>query len=696
MGVGTFIPLDTVRVKPLSEQLRQLGGTARLLVDVLQFDEDITRALQYAVGSTVVCDTLAEAQRLKFGAADSGPSGASGKMKIVTVDGTVIHKGGNMTGGHGRQVAEAGRFQEKDVEAARSRKDEIVRRLADIDSTAAEEELRSLEAQISRDTLSHNFVDADRKATAAQLRRKEDDIRDIDGRLQQMQPEISAAQDDLTSNEDELKEVEANIAREEHRVFAAFNRRIGVGSIREYEEGRLQQVEKYSKRKAALAKQETALATALEYERGREDGESTEKKLTQRLEAKRKKLTESKRLADVREEEIDADKEALNESGDAVKEASLAVDEKTRELKELQKRQAAIAEEVAVLEKTLSALNTALDLIREEMRELLKTARVENIRLPRRKKRGRQAAKSIKAKRRQRGEDDEEDEDVEVDEEQDGVGDEGDAEMLTDEEQALMMESGDPCATIDFSHVRDNRDCRSGSQRDETRQQYLTAINDLHVAAEKLAPNLKAFDKYEEVSERLKAATEELDDRKERQKEREAAFLAVKEERRRLFLECFNHLRSSIQRIYEALTRSPDLPMGGRAMLSLEGDEDEPYVHGVVYRVMPPMKRYMPMDALSGGEKTVASLALIFALHSYKPSPFFVLDEIDAALDNINVQRVSAYVRQRAVVDQLQCVVISLKETFYSKAQALIGIYRHPLHKSSAALTLDLTKYDDR
>ena len=693
MGVATFIPLDTVRVKPISEQLRHLGGSARPLVDVLQFDDDITRALQYALGSTVVCDTLAEAQRLKFGGA-AGDSGMGAKMKLVTVDGTVIHKGGNMTGGHGRQTAEASRFQDRELEAARSRKDDIMRKLAEMDSSAADEEVRTLEAQLGRDTLSHNFIDADRKATAAQLRRKEEELSDIDERLKQLQPDVEAKQEELGQSEDELKEVEANIAREEHRLFAGFNRRIGVASIREYEEGRLQQVEQYSKRKAALAKQETALATALEYEKGREDGETTEKTMTQRLETKRRKLTESRRAAEAKEEEIDADKEALNESGDAVKEASLAVDERSRELKELQKKQAAVAEELAVVEKTLSALNASLELIREEMRELLKAARVDNISLPRRKKRGRQSAQPTKSKRRARADDEEEEEDGD-EEDKDGQGD-ADMEMLTDEEQALMMESGDPCSTIDFSRLHDNRATRSGSAREEAKQIYLTAINDLHVAAEKLAPNLKAADKYDEVSERLKVATEELDERKEQQREREAAFLAVKEERRRLFLDCYNHLRSSIQKIYEALTRSPDLPMGGRAMLSLEGDEDEPYHHGVVYRVMPPMKRYMPMDALSGGEKTVASLALLFALHSYKPSPFFVLDEIDAALDNINVQRVSAYVRQRAVVDKLQCVVISLKETFYSKAQSLVGVYRHPQTNSSAHLTLDLTKYDDR
>lgn len=59
----------------------------------------------------------------------------------------------------------------------------------------------------------------------------------------------------------------------------------------------------------------------------------------------------------------------------------------------------------------------------------------------------------------------------------------------------------------------------------------------------------------------------------------------------------------------------------------------EPYLHGIKYHAMPPMKRFRDMDQLSGGEKTMAALALLFAIHSYHPSPFFVLDEVDAALD---------------------------------------------------------------
>ncbi len=69
------------------------------------------------------------------------------------------------------------------------------------------------------------------------------------------------------------------------------------------------------------------------------------------------------------------------------------------------------------------------------------------------------------------------------------------------------------------------------------------------------------------------------------------------------------------------------------------------------------------MDALSGGEKTVAALALLFAMHSYRQAPFFVLDEIDDALDNTNVYKVARYIAQKTsgAESNFQCIVISLK-----------------------------------
>lgn len=107
---------------------------------------------------------------------------------------------------------------------------------------------------------------------------------------------------------------------------------------------------------------------------------------------------------------------------------------------------------------------------------------------------------------------------------------------------------------------------------------------------------------------------------------------------------------------------------------------------------MPPMKRFRDMEQLSGGEKTIAALALLFAIHSYHPSPFFVLDEIDAALDNTNVTKIANYIRQHAG-NGFQFIVISLKNALFHQSEALVGIYREHTSNSSRSLTLNVLFY---
>ena len=107
---------------------------------------------------------------------------------------------------------------------------------------------------------------------------------------------------------------------------------------------------------------------------------------------------------------------------------------------------------------------------------------------------------------------------------------------------------------------------------------------------------------------------------------------------------------------------------------------------------MPPLKRFRDMEQLSGGEKAVAALALVFAVQTFRPAPFVVLDEIDAALDPANVTMVAKFLKARSA--QCPTIVISLKDAFYCHADGLIGIYRDPADSSSHALSWDLTNYD--
>jgi structural maintenance of chromosome 1 len=83
-----------------------------------------------------------------------------------------------------------------------------------------------------------------------------------------------------------------------------------------------------------------------------------------------------------------------------------------------------------------------------------------------------------------------------------------------------------------------------------------------------------------------------------------------------LFRKAFDHIAERIDRVYKDLTKGKAAPMGGVAYLNLE-DSEEPYLSGVTFHAMPPMKRFRDMDQLSGGEKTVAALALLFAIHRW-------------------------------------------------------------------------------
>ena len=96
------------------------------------------------------------------------------------------------------------------------------------------------------------------------------------------------------------------------------------------------------------------------------------------------------------------------------------------------------------------------------------------------------------------------------------------------------------------------------------------------------------------------------------------------------FMTGFAIITTKLKELYQMIT------LGGDAELELV-DSLDPFSEGIVFSVRPPKKTWKNISNLSGGEKTLSSLALVFALHYYKPTPLYVMDEIDAALDFKNV-----------------------------------------------------------
>lgn len=201
---------------------------------------------------------------------------------------------------------------------------------------------------------------------------------------------------------------------------------------------------------------------------------------------------------------------------------------------------------------------------------------------------------------------------------------------------------------------------------------------------------MRAIERLETVENRLVATEKDFEESRAALKTTRDAFNQIKEKRFELFNKAFEHISEQIKHTYKELTRSEAYPLGGNAYLDIEEDTPTPYLSGIKYHAMPPLKRFRDMEHLSGGEKTMAALALLFAIHSYQPSPFFVLDEVDAALDNANVEKFKKYIREHAGPG-MQFIVISLKTALFQDSESLVGVYRDQEVNSSRTLTLDVS-----
>ena len=133
------------------------------------------------------------------------------------------------------------------------------------------------------------------------------------------------------------------------------------------------------------------------------------------------------------------------------------------------------------------------------------------------------------------------------------------------------------------------------------------------------------------------------------------------------FMAGFGVISLKLKEMYQMIT------LGGDAELELL-DSLDPFSEGIVFSVRPPKKSWKNICNLSGGEKTLSSLALVFALHHYKPTPLYVMDEIDAALDFKNVSIVANYIKERT--RNAQFVIISLRNNMFELADRLVGIYK--------------------
>lgn len=179
--------------------------------------------------------------------------------------------------------------------------------------------------------------------------------------------------------------------------------------------------------------------------------------------------------------------------------------------------------------------------------------------------------------------------------------------------------------------------------------------------------NMGAIDEYRKKESDYLARVAELDKVTEERNDARKEHEELRRQRLEMFMDGFGTITLKLKEMYQMIT------LGGDAELELV-DSLDPFSEGIVFSVRPPKKSWKNISNLSGGEKTLSSLSLVFALHHYKPTPLYVMDEIDAALDFKNVSIVANYIKERT--KNAQFIIISLRNNMFELADRLVGIYK--------------------
>ncbi|ODN84648.1 hypothetical protein L202_00553 [Cryptococcus amylolentus CBS 6039] len=650
-GQATFIPLDTIQVKPIPEKLRNFARGARLAIDCIEYDPVVERAMQHACSSSLICDTMEIARYVCY---EKGQ-----EVKAVTLEGTVIHKSGLITGGRGSRTG--AKFDSVDVDKLKANKEKELNNLKELHASKPNdkgdeillESLSRLNAEI--------FIAKDELASIeVRLRGSREELKHAQSSIKKLDPELKAKTRAVTSIEQRSSALTDRIKEADNAVFGAFCEKIGVTDINEYEDVQLRIANEANEAMEEFAAQKARVKHQIDFEVSQL--KSTRERLVNLQKLVDKENTHAKELESKRdglEAELESLQEAIAKQQTKLDASNQAYQKVVAEVEATRDRARSAQKDLDKRLKKIAGWNDEATKCASDRHAVYRRCRLEEIDLP--LVSGRLDKVPIEEPPKDEDEDMEDEEATQRPVQVEDYGIEPDFDMLEDNDKE--------------------------NDADEVGREMEAQIAKMKADLERLAPNMKAVERLDEVEKELDETEREAEETRKESKRARDEFQELKKKRCDLFNKAYNHMSSVIDKIYKDLTKSQH-QVGGTAWFTLE-EVEEPYLSGVNYNTMPPGKRFAEMEQLSGGEKTMAALALLFSIHSYHPAPFFVLDEVDAALDATNVMKLARYVRSQAD-KHVQFLIISLKSTLYEKADGLVGVYREQEENSSRTLTLDL------
>src|SRR3989304_6131429 len=177
--------------------------------------------------------------------------------------------------------------------------------------------------------------------------------------------------------------------------------------------------------------------------------------------------------------------------------------------------------------------------------------------------------------------------------------------------------------------------------------------------------NTKAPEAYVEISNGYRSMSTRKNELEEERNSIVRFIEAIDKDKRQTFLEAYDKVDQDIRKVFNTMT-------GGNAWLEIQ-NEDDVFNSGISYLIQFPDKQKRESTSISGGEKTLAAITFLLALQTLKPSPFYLLDEVDAHLDALNTERLSKILVERSTGNQI--IIVTLKDATVQKAQLIYGVY---------------------
>lgn len=753
MGQAHFIALNQMeRHRNRCKTIDTPQNAVRLFDQIQVTHERFKPAFWYSIQDTLVSDDIKQAQQLSR-------DNRGNRWRVVTLNGELIEASGALTGGGGRAkrgkmgqqvVREENRVTVQDVNEIEQKVDELESRVKEIDSELELLEsdqrkgvnaCRSLEAKIEKKSRDMKKVGDKLKLLEELVPKLEKDCK----RLRPKPSETKTLNDDITSLEreyDVAKSRESAVNKEIKQIqdkIKKINDEIqGPAKLRlnEIREGIKENQKNLTKAKADIGK----------VGRNKKTGEDKIKSLNTEIEEIKVRLVEvEERLGVI---ETESKTEILKESElkgerkeiqDEFNELNKKLSNFRKNLSEAESKLVDLKHEVKALKSQVSGQDKQVSGIQEDMDAIV----LEEI--------DEEEIERDELENSMNTDDSEESEDSESEKMSNGENEDNPSETGENDDNPNNSET--------VKNSQNTQTSKSKTQKSKNNQkQELKILSDVELSKQEISTLDREIYIITENSKKLQknvdlAAIEEFKRRRKIYDKRVLELEKVthlRNKKRKIVskLECkrvedfmagFNTIKMKLKEMYQMIT------LGGDADLELV-DNLNPFSEGVIFSVRPPSKSWKNISNLSGGEKTLSSLALVFALHYYKPTPFYVkpcenrmeilrlkfpyfwpkkhdfsvlpilhvlarfaspemvstvrpisiftnfcshvMDEIDAALDFRNVCIIANYIKDRT--KNAQFVIISLRAEMFELADRLVGIYK--VNDRSRTTTIDPNK----